>query len=463
MAKTKIVYFCQECGQDSPKWLGRCPACKQWNTLVEERIRPEARGANPSGITQSQPPLPITEIPMDETKRICTGIDEFDRILGGGLVPGSVTLIGGEPGVGKSTLMLQIVHRLANSSENLESSQLLYITGEESAMQTRMRAERLSATHKNLLVQCETDVETIISTLEKVKPVAAIIDSIQTLHSPHIASAPGSVAQIRDGAAQLVRYAKQSGLALFFIGHVTKEGIVAGPRLLEHMVDTVLYFEGERHFAFRILRAVKNRFGSTNEIGIFEMTDKGLQQVNNPSEMFLSERAQENAGSVVLAAIEGSRPLLVEVQALVSAGAGGTPRRSTHGMDPRRLSLILAVLEKRLQLPLSNADVFVNITGGIQISETALDLAVAAAVTSSIIDQPLESGVVVFGEVGLAGEVRSVGQVDKRHHEAKRLGFERCVYGSPKNEKPKTIDGFTLHPASSLEEALRLLGLNRRG
>jgi len=461
MAKNKTVFMCQECGQDFPKWQGRCPACGTWNSLVEEVVRSAPRGSSSpnSGALGPHPPRPITEIPPDEGKRLSTRISEFDRILGGGLVEGSVTLLGGEPGVGKSTLMLQVAHELAASGEG----KVLYVTGEESARQTRMRAERLGAFHDALLVQCEVDVDAILDSLAKVQPAVAVIDSIQTLASADISSAPGSVSQVRESAARLVRYAKETGLALFFIGHVTKEGIVAGPRLLEHMVDTVLYFEGERHFSYRILRSVKNRFGSTNEIGIFEMTEKGLAPVANPSEMFLSERPADTPGSVVVAAIEGTRPLLVEVQALVSPNGGfGTPRRSTHGMDAKRLALILAVLEKRLGLPLSNQDVFVNLAGGLRIEEPALDLAVAAAVAGSALNQPTDRGTAVFGEVGLAGETRSVGQLGKRLNEARRLGFQACVYGAPQKEKPRKEKGLSLYPASTLEEALRLLGLVRK-
>ncbi|NQU43138.1 DNA repair protein RadA [bacterium] len=461
MAKTKTVFLCQECGHDSPKWQGRCPACGQWNTLVEETVRPAGKSGHAAGLgaLTSRPPQPITQIPSDDGRRLSTGLNEFDRILGGGLVEGSVTLLGGEPGVGKSTLMLQVAHRLAASLE----PPVLYITGEESARQTRMRAERLGAFHDRLLVQCETDVDTILATLDKVKPSVAVIDSIQTLASAEVTSAPGSVSQIRESAARLVRMAKETGLAVFFIGHVTKEGIVAGPRLLEHMVDTVLYFEGERHFSYRILRSVKNRFGSTNEIGIFEMGEEGLRPVANPSEMFLSERPADTAGSVVLAAIEGTRPLLVEVQALVSPNGGfGTPRRSSHGMDSKRLALILAVLEKRVGLPLSNQDVFANLAGGLRIEEPALDLAMAAAVAGSALNQPIEQRTAVFGEIGLAGETRSVGQLEKRINEARRLGFHTCVYGAPPKEKPRREDGIQLYPASTVDEALRLLGLVKR-
>lgn len=457
MSKTKIVFLCQECGQDAPKWQGRCPACGAWNSMVEESVRPAAHGGKKTSPGQSA--QPITEIPADEGRRVSTRITEFDRILGGGLVEGSVTLLGGEPGVGKSTLMLQTAQHLAATV----SGPVLYITGEESARQTRMRAERLEAFHESLLVLCETDVDAILNALEKIRPVAAVADSIQTLASADVASAPGSVSQVRESAARLVRRAKETGLVLFFIGHVTKEGVVAGPRVLEHMVDTVLYFEGERHFSYRILRAVKNRFGSTNEIGIFEMTEKGLVPVANPSEMFLSERPAESAGSVVLAAIQGTRPLLVEVQALVSPNGGfGTPRRSSHGMDAKRLALILAVLEKRIGIPVSNQDVFVNLAGGLHVEEPALDLAVAAAVAGSALNKPVDRDAVVFGEVGLAGETRSVGQIEKRLNEARRLGFKLCVYGAPHREKPRRDNGLALHPASTLEEALHMLGLTSK-
>ncbi|MFP4381201.1 MAG: DNA repair protein RadA [Candidatus Sumerlaeia bacterium] len=460
MAKKKTVFLCGECGYDTPKWMGKCPSCGAWNTLVEEVVRPVSKGKGRAAdmLSHAQPPLPITEIPTGEDRRISTGMEEFDRILGGGLVEGSATLLGGEPGVGKSTLLLQVAHHLAEKNDG----KVLYVTGEESAKQTRMRAERLNAFHDDLLVQCEIDVDTILATLDKVKPVAVVIDSIQTLASADISSAPGSVSQIRDSAARLVRAAKSDGLALFFIGHVTKEGVVAGPRLLEHMVDTVLYFEGERHFSFRILRSVKNRFGSTNEIGIFEMKEQGLETVQNPSEMFISERPSEASGSAVLAAIEGTRPLLVEVQALVAPNNGfGTPRRSAHGIDARRLALILAVLEKRANLTLSSSDVFVNLAGGLRIEEPALDLAMAAAIASSALNQPIDSTTVLFGEIGLAGEVRSVGQLEKRFTEAARLGFQTCIYGAPQREKGREMKGLRLYPATNLTEALRLLGLGK--
>lgn len=430
--------------------------------MVEEKIRsaPKSRQGEAFQSLVSRPPLPITEIPLDEGKRMLSGLDEFDRILGGGLVEGSVVLLGGEPGVGKSTLLLQV----ANAMALQEEAPILYVTGEESARQTRMRAERLDACCERLLVQCEIDVDAILSALKKTKPRMAVIDSIQTLASAELSSAPGTVSQIRDNAARLVRYAKESGLALFFIGHVTKEGVVAGPRLLEHMVDTVLYFEGERHFSFRILRSVKNRFGPTHEIGIFDMQEKGLRTVENPSEMFLSERPSEATGSVVLAALEGSRPLLVEVQALVSPNNGfGTPRRSAHGVDAKRLALLLAVLEKRAGLPLSNQDVFVNLAGGLRLEEPAVDLAIAAAVASSATNQAMDPGTVVFGEIGLAGEIRSVSQLAKRLNETSRLGFQRCIYGAPSSEKPRQDQGIELYPASNLREALRLLGLHNRG
>ncbi|HUT22986.1 MAG TPA: DNA repair protein RadA [Sumerlaeia bacterium] len=459
MAKKSAVFMCDECGHDTPRWRGRCPACGAWNSMVEQSLPLGGgqAGATSAGNVASRPPQPIAEIPAGDEERISTHMEEFDRILGGGLVAGSVTLLGGEPGVGKSTLMLQVAHHLASHNK----AGALYVTGEESARQTRMRAERLGAFHEALLALCETDVDAIIQAVERTQPLAVVIDSIQTLASADLPSAPGSVAQVRASAARLVRLAKNLGLAFFFVGHVTKEGVVAGPRLLEHMVDTVLYFEGERHFSYRILRAVKNRFGSTNEIGIFEMTEKGLKSVANPSEMFLSERPSQSAGSVVLAAIAGARPLLVEVQALVSPNGGfGPARRSAHGMDARRLALILAVLEKRVGLSLSDHDVFVNVVGGLHIEEPALDLAVAAAVAGSMRNRPVEKGSVVLGEVGLAGETRSVGQLQKRFNEARRLGFDLCVYGAPPDEKPRKDGNLSLYPASTVEEALRLLGLH---
>ncbi|MBY6276543.1 DNA repair protein RadA [Symbiobacterium thermophilum] len=423
MAKSRSAFFCQECGYESPRWMGRCPGCGAWNTMVEEPVNPPGgRGLLTSDPGTGGPPLAIGEVETEDAQRLETGMDELDRVLGGGIVPGSFVLVGGDPGIGKSTLLLQLAAAVAR-----QHGTVLYASGEESARQIRMRADRLGTIHPRLLVLAETNLEAIAHHAAQVAPRLLIVDSIQTVFRPDLPSAPGSVSQVRECAAQLLRVAKGQNLAIFIVGHVTKEGSLAGPRVLEHIVDTVLYFEGDRHASFRILRAVKNRFGSTNEIGIFEMRDAGLAPVGNASQLFLAERPVEVAGSVVMPAMEGTRPLLVEVQALVSASTFVTPRRTAEGIDLNRLQLIIAVLEKRVGLLLGNHDAYVKVAGGVRLAEPAIDLALAVALASSFRDQPPDPRTVVVGEVGLAGEVRAVSRIDQRIREAEKMGFDRMV------------------------------------
>ena len=420
MTKGKIRYVCQSCGYVAPKWMGKCPDCEQWNSLVEERqISTKRTRMIQEGSTA---PVSITQVASESQIRFATGIEEFDRILGGGVVPGSLVLVGGDPGIGKSTLLLQVASMLS-----ADQREVLYISGEESAAQTRQRAERLGTLSEKLLILTEVDVEQIINCIENVHPGVAIVDSIQTLYQPELAGAPGSVGQIRECTGRLLRLAKSRDVAFFLIGHVTKSGAIAGPRLLEHMVDTVLYFEGDRHHAYRILRAVKNRFGPTNEIGIFEMGPRGLVEVSNPSEIFLAQRGENVAGSVVVGSLEGTRPLLVELQALVSRSNYSMPQRVVTGVEYGRLVMLLAVLEKKCGLRLGSQDVFVNAAGGIRVDEPAADLGIVTAIASSFRDRPVNTDTVVIGEVGLGGEVRAVSHSEKRVREAQKLGFKRCV------------------------------------
>ncbi len=421
MVKQEVRYVCQSCGQDYPRWYGQCQGCGEWNSLVEEIRSPKSEIRNKFEIpnSQIQNPVAITEVEIEVEERDQTGIAEVDRVLGGGIVAGSVVLVAGEPGIGKSTMMLQAAEALS------QKAKVLYISGEESAKQIRLRAQRLGTLSKNLMLLPETNLFAIQNAIDNVKPKFVVIDSIQTIYREDIASAPGSVSQVRECAGYLVRIAKSSGIPIFIVGHVTKEGNIAGPRVLEHVVDTVLYFEGERHKQYRVLRVTKNRFGSTNEVGIFEMKDKGLVEVANPSEVFLSERPKDSSGSVVTAAIEGTRPLLVEIQALVSPTKMAYPIRKTTGVDYNRVSIIIAVLERQLGLKLSNADVYVNAAGGVRISEPAIDLPIALAIASCYKNKPFDSESVAIGEVGLAGEVRSVSQIEQRVKEAEKLGFKQ--------------------------------------
>lgn len=423
MAKVKSKFVCQECGYESAKWMGKCPGCGSWNTMVEEIEQiVKTQGMHTSPFSIKEKAASIIDIASTNEQRIQTDIGELNRVLGGGIVPGSLILVGGDPGIGKSTLLLQISVSLAR-----KKLKVLYISGEESAKQMRLRADRLNALVPELFVLCETNLEFIEEAISEVKPDFMVIDSIQTVYQPSITSAPGSVSQVRESTGRFMRIAKTEGIATVLVGHVTKEGAIAGPRLLEHMVDCVLYFEGERHHTYRILRAVKNRFGSTNETGIFEMKEIGLEEVTNPSELFLSQRPLGVAGSTVVASMEGTRPLLVELQALVTSTNFPSPRRMATGIDHNRLSLIIAVLEKRMGLFLQNQDAYLNVAGGVKLDEPAVDLAVAVSIASSFRDQPTKAYDVVFGEIGLTGEVRAVSRVEQRVKEAQKLGFKRVI------------------------------------
>ena len=449
MAKPRSTFVCQECDHVSPKWLGRCPECGAWASLHEVRREASAGGSRPR-------PLPVTpfpEIPAADARRVETGIAELDRVLGGGLVPGMVVLVGGEPGVGKSTLLLQAADKLAARGERV-----LYVSGEESPAQLRLRGRRLGVDSREIGVLAETDIERIVDTAREWQPRVMIVDSIQAVQAPGLPSVPGSVGQVREAASRLVAYAKSTGVAVVLVGHVTKEGSLAGPRVLEHAVDTVTQFEGDRHHAHRILRAIKNRFGATDEIGVFSMGERGLEGVANPSELFLAERREQVPGSAVLAAIEGSRPLLIEVQALVGEPIQGSPRRTALGIDGGRVALILAVLQRRAGLDLGTRDVFVNLTGGMSVTEPAADLAVAVAVGSSLAGRPVVEGRIACGEVGLTGEIRSVGRIDSRLREAARLGFRSAVVPAA-GPRLEPIEGLEVQRAADVHEALgRMLG-----
>lgn len=446
--RQKTVFSCSQCGCQSPKWLGKCPDCGAWNSMTEERVTGTNKGGMPPS-TRSQA-LPIGEVPPQAETRLGCGIGELDRVLGGGLVPGSLVLIGGDPGIGKSTLLLQAMHHLAADGA------VLYVSGEESAAQTRLRGERLGVSGRPLLVLAENSLEEIVSQVEKLKPRAVVVDSIQTVWTQSLESAPGSVSQVRESAGRLMMLAKGSNIPIFIVGHVTKDGAIAGPRVLEHMVDTVLYFEGDRGHPYRILRAVKNRFGSTNEIGVFEMKSGGLAEVANPSELFLSERPLDASGSVVTASLEGSRTLLVEIQALVTPSTYGTPRRTTIGVDSNRLALLVAVLEKKAGLHLGGQDIFLNVAGGARLTEPAADLAMLLAVASSHLDRPVAADTIVFGEVGLAGEVRAVNQPEPRLGEAAKLGFQQAVLPGG-NLKRLGDAGLKLQGVTNVQEALDAL------
>ncbi|MEW6514578.1 MAG: DNA repair protein RadA [Pseudomonadota bacterium] len=453
MAKAKSIYSCTECGTTSPKWQGQCPGCGQWNTLVEAIADAATPGGKRFGtsfapLSASGKPQDLASIRPREEPRLPTGIEEFDRVLGGGLVVGGVVLIGGDPGIGKSTLLLQALARLAEVGQPV-----LYVSGEESAEQVALRAQRLQLPAAGLRLLPEINLEKIITTLQEEKPVVAVIDSIQTLWSDALQSAPGSVAQVRECAAQLTRFAKQTGTGVIFVGHVTKEGALAGPRVLEHIVDTVLYFEGDTHSSFRLVRAFKNRFGAVNELGVFAMTDKGLKGVSNPSALFLSQHAQDVAGSCVLVTQEGTRPLLVEIQALVDGAMGGNPRRLTVGLEAQRLAMLLAVLHRHAGVMCGDQDVFVNAVGGVRIQEPAADLAVLLAIVSSLRNQPLPAKLVVFGEVGLAGEIRPAPRGQERLKEAAKLGFTRALI--PKANAPRQpIKGMEVIALERVEQAI---------
>lgn len=453
MPKAKTHFVCQACGYQAPKWLGRCPGCQDWNTFVEERVVEErVPERDLLGFETEAIPTPITEVVSEEKERLQVGIAEFDRVLGGGIVFGSVVLVGGDPGIGKSTLLLQMMSRLASNGKKV-----LYISGEESLQQTKMRADRLGVSSPQLFVVSETSLEKILQDIQTLRPSAVVVDSIQTIYSSELPSTPGSIGQVREASSRLLYLAKHLSIPVFLIGHVTKEGFIAGPKVLEHMVDTVLYIEGEANHAFRILRAVKNRFGSTNEIGVFEMKDSGLVEVASPSEFFLSGRTQPSSGSVVMAGLEGSRPILVELQALVVSTPFAFPRRTAQGVDPNRVSLLVAVMEKRLGIRLINHDIFLNIAGGIKVDEPGVDLGVISAIASSSRDKLIDPQVVVFGEVGLGGEVRGVSQSEVRVREAVRLGFKRCLLPKQNQEKMKAIKGIELVGVQAVREAMDIL------
>ncbi len=453
MSKTRSTYVCQACGYESARWAGKCSNCGGWNTFVEEVSAPPKNAKRAGGVSvrNAVAPVSITEVEFSPESRIPVGIPEFDRVLGGGIVPGSLILIGGDPGIGKSTLMMQM-------AASLDKHLILYITGEESVGQIKMRAMRLERPPSDrMYLLAETNIEIIEALIEKTNPDIVVVDSIQTMFRPDLESAPGTVSQVRESTARFMRLAKGKGIPVFLVGHVTKEGSIAGPRVVEHMVDTVIQFEGERHHAYRILRAMKNRFGSTNEIGIFEMHDRGLREVTNPSEVFLSERRPEASGSTVVAGIEGTRPLLVEVQALVAPTSYGVPQRTATGFDSRRLQMLLAVLEKRVGVHVGQYDVFVNVAGGVRLDEPAADLGMAVSIVSSLRDVPVDRDAVVIGEVGLGGEIRTVNQIERRISEAVKLGFKNIVTPRGNGRVAKPESGAALHEVETVNQAIDAL------
>ncbi|MDY3122769.1 DNA repair protein RadA [Suipraeoptans intestinalis] len=450
MAKKKTVYFCQNCGYESTKWVGQCPACKEWNSMVEEVVPVSGQGRKKE--RPSTRVMALTDIPEGEEKRTQTGLSELDRVLGGGIVQGSLVLVGGDPGIGKSTLLLQVCQKLSAAGKKI-----LYISGEESLHQIRLRANRMGTFSSSLYLACETNLEAVRELIEGGRPHMVVIDSIQTMYSEEVNSAPGSVSQVRESTNILMQLAKGLDVSVFIVGHVTKEGTVAGPRVLEHMVDTVLYFEGDRHASYRILRGVKNRFGSTNEIGVFEMRREGLIQVENPSEFMLSGRAEMASGSVVVCAMEGTRPVLLEIQALVCRTNFGMPRRTAAGLDYNRVNLLMAVLEKRMNLPLSGYDAYVNIAGGIRLNEPAADLGIVLSVFSSYKNLPIPEKTVAFGEVGLGGEVRSVTMPEQRIQEAKKLGFQTCIVPWVVKQSLGETDGIEVIGVKHIREAVDVI------
>jgi len=453
MVKAKTQFVCQSCGYQAPKWLGRCPGCQEWNTFVEERVIEEKVPERDILRFETEAvPTPITDIVPEERGRLQIGIGEFDRVLGGGIVFGSLILVGGDPGIGKSTLLLQVMHNIASKGKKV-----LYISGEESLQQTKMRADRLGVSSAELFVVSETSLEKILQDIQEMRPSTTVVDSIQTIYSSDLPSSPGSISQVREAASRLLYLAKHLSIPIFLVGHVTKEGFIAGPKVLEHMVDTVLYIEGEHSHSFRILRAVKNRFGSTNEIGVFEMKDTGLVEVLSPSEFFLSERVQPASGSVVMPSMEGSRTILVELQALVVPTHFGAPRRTAQGVDANRVSLLVAVMEKRLGIHLFDQDIFLNIAGGMRVEEPAADLGMIASIASSARNQLIDPGMVVFGEVGLGGEVRGINRADVRVRESKKLGFKRCVLPRQNQEKMKGEKEIDLIGVRTVQEAMDAL------
>ena len=459
MAKVRMLYVCSECGYETPKWMGKCPDCGNWNTLVERQVAPAPKSEEkklkraPGSGAQA---VCVDDIPDEDMARRSTGISELDRVLGGGVVDGSLVLVGGDPGIGKSTLLTQLCANMA-----LDGARVLYVSGEESSRQIKMRVKRLEASATRFYVLSENDMNTVEGRMQELSPSVMIVYSIQTMYRPEMASAPGSVSQVRECASMLMHLAKQSGCSIFLVGHVTKEGAIAGPRILEHMVDAVLYFEGDRQHQYRLLRAVKNRFGSVNELGMFEMTDRGMREVENASEALLSERAHDASGCVVMCAMEGSRPLLTDVQALVSTTVFGNPRRMASGVDQGRLALLLAVLEKRVGLRLYDQDVYINIAGGMSLTEPAADLALCAAVASSHRNRSIAGNWAVMGEVGLAGEVRAIGQAERRVAECARLGFDHVILPKYNLRSIRIPDGIQVIGVETVAHAMAELGLHK--
>ena len=451
MAKgKKSIFFCQNCGHEENKWLGQCPMCKEWNTFVEETVSiSKSKGTTKIAETEV---VPLRQIETSKEDRIQTNIQELDRVLGGGIVPGSLVLVGGDPGIGKSTLLLQVCQRLCEQKKNV-----LYISGEESLKQIKLRANRMGEFEEDIYLLCDTNLDHIRSVIEKRKPDFVVIDSIQTMYNEEVASAPGSVSQVRESTNVFMQLAKGLGIPIFIVGHVTKEGTVAGPKVLEHMVDTVLYFEGDRHATYRILRGVKNRFGSTNEIGVFEMRQNGLVEVENPSEFMLSGKPEHASGSVVACSMEGTRPILIEIQALVCGSNFGMPRRTAAGTDYNRVNLLMAVLEKRAGLQLSNFDAYVNIAGGVKMNEPAIDLGIVMALVSSYKNKPVDEKTIVFGEVGLSGEVRAVNMPEQRVAEAKKLGFKTCIIPEVCKDMVKGLTGIQVIGVKNIKEAIESL------
>ena len=451
MKNKKIVFFCQECGYESAKWMGQCPGCKAWNTFVEEPVSTvkTSTGTTAGRVTDRAEPVILKDIRMDEDERKTTEIGELDRVLGGGIVPGSLVLVGGDPGIGKFTLLLQVCRNLSQ-----DGNSVLYISGEESLGQIRLRANRIGTFNDKMQLLCETNLDTVRQVMERLKPDVAIIDSIQTMFSEDVGSAPGSVSQVRESTNVLMQIAKGLGITIFIVGHVTKEGNVAGPRVLEHMVDTVLYFEGDRHASYRILRAVKNRFGSTNEIGVFEMKESGLQEVANPSEYLLEGRPENASGCVVACSMEGTRPILVEIQALVCQSNFGIPRRTAVGTDFNRVNLLMAVLEKKVGLHLASSDAYVNIAGGMKMTEPAIDLGICLAIASSVKDIVIPDGLMAFGEIGLSGEVRAVSMAGQRVKEAKKLGFDTVILPEVCRSSVEKPEGIQLVFVKRIQDAI---------
>ena len=456
MAKAKkTAFFCQNCGYESAKWMGQCPACREWNTFVEEPTAAKTPAGNQglgSHSAAGRKPVHLTEISTGKEERIPTGIGELDRVLGGGIVRGSLVLVGGDPGIGKSTLLLQVCRNLSAQGQSV-----LYVSGEESLQQIKIRAERIGTFTDHLQLLCETNLDLIREVIERQKPQIVVIDSVQTMYNDSVGSAPGSVSQVREATSVLMQIAKGMDISIFIVGHVTKEGVVAGPRVLEHMVDTVLYFEGDRHESYRILRGVKNRFGSTNEIGVFEMRAEGLAEVENPSEYMLSGKPADASGSVVACSVEGTRPILLEIQALICHSYFNNPRRTATGTDFNRVNLLLAVLEKRLGMQLSDCDAYVNIAGGIRMNEPAIDLGIVLAIISSKLDLTIDEKTICFGEVGLSGEVRGVTMAEQRVAEAAKLGFKRCILPSVCLGAAKGVKGIELVGVSNVREALEAI------